>query len=143
MISRKGLVIVSMLALAFVGGVSAGVAGDRMLSARTGIRVTLDDGSALLDQLSLTPEQRVRADSILARRSPLARAVLTEASTRLRQIADSVDAELRLILVPSQRATLDSLRLSSRRVLMRKVRTPDGVRVDTLADTDTGASSRR
>jgi hypothetical protein len=143
MISRKGLVIVSMLALAFVGGVSAGVAGDRMLNARTGIRVTLDDGSALLDQLSLTPEQRVRADSILARRSPLARAVLTEASTRLRQIADSVDAELRLILVPSQRATLDSLRLSSRRVLMRKVRTPDGVRVDTLADTDTGASSRR
>ena len=138
--TRKGLVIASMLALAFVGGASAGVAGDRLLNARTSIRVTLDDGSARLDRLSLTPDQRVSAESILARRSPLARAIMTEAATKLRQAADSVDAALREILTPSQRATLDSVRRSSRRMLMRKVQTPAGARVDTLVDTDSGVT---
>ena len=141
--TRKGLVIASMLALAFVGGASAGVAGDRLLNARTGIRVTMDDGSALLDRLSLTPDQRVRAESILARRSPLARAVMTEAATKLRQVADSADADLREILTPSQRVALDSLRRSSRRVLMRKVHTPAGTRVDTLVDMDSGVTPPR
>ena len=80
-ISRRGLVIASMVALAFVSGASAGVAGDRVLSARAGIRVTLDDGSALLDRLSLSPEQRSRAEEILAHRSPLVRAVMADAAT--------------------------------------------------------------
>lgn len=131
-----------MLALAFAGGASAGVAGDRLLNVRPGIRVKLDDGSALLDRLSLSPGQRVRAESILARRSPLARAVMAEAATKLQQVADSADAELREILTPSQRATLDSLRRSSRRLLMRKVQTPGGGRVDTLVDTVSGAAPR-
>ncbi len=137
--SRKGLVIASMLALAFAGGAAAGVAGDRLVNARPGIRVKLDDGSALLDRLSLSPEQRARAESILARRSPLARVVMAEAAAKLRLVADSADAELREILTPSQRATLDSLRRSSRRLLIRRERTPEGGRVDTVLDTVSGA----
>jgi hypothetical protein len=46
-----------------------------------------------------------------------------------------VDAELRAVLEPGQRAKLDSMRRDARVLLKRKTPTPGGTRVDTLLDT--------
>ena len=60
---------------------------------------------------------------------------MLELGTRLRSVADSVDAELRAILTTEQRLRLDSLKQNSRLLLRRKVVGPGGIRTDTVIDT--------
>ena len=135
MIDRLRFTVLTLVILAFVAGVSAGVVGDRVMAPRVRLRATLDDMSSVFDRLRLTPEQRRQAEAIASRRMPRSREVMIELGERLRQVADSVDAELRAVLTPEQRAVLDSLRSDSRLLLKRKTLTPGGVRVDTILDT--------
>ena len=132
---RYRVLLTSLIALAFIAGASAGIAGDRLLEPRIRVRTAIGDMSGVFDRLALSPEQRRRAEAIVARSAPRSEAAMLELAERLRNVADSVDAELRAILTPAQRLRLDSLRSDSRLMLKRKVVTPRGTRVDTLLDT--------
>ena len=84
------------------------------------------DMSGVLDRLRLSPDQRVRAEAILARSAPRAESLMVEMAERLRAISDSVDGELRGILDPAQRVRLDSLRRGRSVMIKRKTVSPDG-----------------
>jgi hypothetical protein len=133
--SRFWLLLGSLVALTFVAGAAAGVIADRMFGPKVVLRTSLGDMSAVLDRLDLTAEQRRQADSIVARSTPRTEAIMLDVAERLRAVADSVDAELRAVLEPGQRAKLDSMRRDARVLLKRKTPTPGGTRVDTLLDT--------
>jgi hypothetical protein len=132
---RYRLLLTSLIALAVIAGASAGIAGDRLLAPRIRVRTAIGDMSGVFDRLVLSPEQRHRAEAIVARSAPRSEAIMLELAERLRNVADSVDAELRAILTPEQRLRLDSLRRDSRLMLKRRVVTPRGTRVDTVFDT--------
>jgi Spy/CpxP family protein refolding chaperone len=132
--SRLRGLVVSLLLLAFIAGVSAGVAGDRFLAPRVMIRAKIGDMSGVFDKLELTADQRRQAEAIVERSAPRSEAIMIDVAERLRAVADSVDNDLRAILTPVQRARLDSLRSDSRLVLKRKTVTPRGTTVDTVFD---------
>jgi hypothetical protein len=110
-----------LLAVIFVAGALAGVAADRAVVSRrqSDTRVMLRSND-LLDQLGLSREQRVAAESILARSSPSSEAVMRELASRLSSIADSANRELASILSPAQRAKLDSITGAPLFLLKRK-----------------------
>jgi Spy/CpxP family protein refolding chaperone len=119
---RSRAIAAALLALAFVTGGAAGVAADRLFGARPVIRTRIaQDMSGVLDKLELTPDQRARAVAILQRRGPRTERAMLEVAERLRAVSDSVDAELRAILTPQQRARLDSLRREPVFMIKRKV----------------------
>lgn len=140
---RVRVLVASVLALAFVAGASAGIAGDRLLAPRIRLRAAAGDMSKVFDRLGLTGEQRSDAEAIVARSAPRSHAIMMEAAERLRAVADSVDAELRAILTPKQRLLLDSLPREPRILLKRKVVTPRGTKIDTLYDTSTAGKRVR
>jgi hypothetical protein len=129
--SRVRAIVFSLIALGFLAGVGAGVAGDRLVAPRM-LRVRVDDMSAVLDRLQLTPDQRRLADSIVARSAPRSEAIMREVGERLRAVADTVDRELRALLTVEQRARLDSMRTGPHLVLKRKEAGSGETRVDTL-----------
>ena len=137
----RGLII-SLVALTFIAGASAGIAGDRLIAPRMGMRVMVGDMSGVFDRLELTAEQRRQADSIVGRSAPRSEAIMMETAERLRGVADSVDAELREILTPEQRTMLDSLKTDQRIVLKRKLVTPGGTKIDTVFGATSGARPR-
>jgi hypothetical protein len=121
-----------LVAFAFIGGTSVGVIGDRLASRvdRSSTRITTDV-SSVLDDLSLTKEQRTQATAILEKSAPLTEETMFEVAGRLRAISDSVDRELRLILTPAQRSRLDSLR--GRPIfLLKRTRANGNTSVDTV-----------
>ena len=129
--SRSAMVAVGIAI--FVIGAAVGVLANRFLAPQRSIRLSAGSMTGVLDRLQLTPQQRAQAESILARSSPRSEAIMLDVSERLRGVADSVDAELRLILDPSQRARLDSLRRNKPQIMLRrKMISPGGVTVDTL-----------
>ena len=115
---RRGIIL---LGVVFVAGALAGIAGDRALVSRrqAGTRVVLRSND-LLDQLRLSREQRVAAESVLARRSPTSEVAMRELAVRLSSIADSANRELASILSPAQRAKLDSITGAPLFLLKRK-----------------------
>ena len=115
---RRGIILLTVV---FVVGALAGIAGDRALVPRhqAGTRVMLRSND-LLDQLRLSREQRVAAESILARRSPSSEVAMRELALRLSSIADSANRELASILSPAQRAKLDSITGAPLFLLKRK-----------------------
>lgn len=72
--------MLALLAVAFVSGLSIGVIGDRVASRLTPVtsRPT-DEISSVLDELSLTKDQRDKAETILERRAPRAEGVMVDA----------------------------------------------------------------
>jgi hypothetical protein len=127
---RRGFIL---LAMVFVAGALAGIAGDRALVSRreAGTRVMLRSND-LLDQLDLSREQRVAAESILARSSPSSEAVMRELALRLSSIADSANRELASVLSPAQRAKLDSLITRGSLFLLKRKDALGRERVDTV-----------
>lgn len=62
----------------------------------------------------------VGAESILEASAPRSEEAMREAAGRLQDVADSVDAQLRVILTPEQRTRLDRLRRQPVFMLKRK-----------------------
>ena len=119
---RGRFLTAAWVALAFAAGVAVGVVADRWLAPEPTARTrVIRDMSGVLDGLGLSPDQRVRADSILQASAPRSEAALREAAGRLQQVADSVDARLRAILTPEQRTRLDRLRRQPVFMLKRKL----------------------
>lgn len=128
---RPALVAGALLALVFAAGAVAGIAADRWFSPRSapGTRITRDF-SAVLDALDLDADQRRQAQALLENSAPRSETILREVAEQLQLVADSVDAELRKILTPAQRARLDSLGRGPLFVIKRK--SAEGTTVDTL-----------
>ena len=121
---RPRLLAVLALLLAAVGGVAAGVALDQSMSQSRHLGF-LARGTAfrpppnrhprseLLDRLDasldLSGEQRVRADSVLARREAEMRALRNQVRPRFDSIAGRTRTELLQILTPEQRARFEAL----------------------------------
>jgi hypothetical protein len=122
-----------LLLAVFAAGVAAGVGLDRAVTTGSKLETRLSTGMPeVLVRLGLTAEQRRAVDSLLERSRPRAQAAMAEMVPRLGAIADSLDAELRQILTPAQRARLDSLGGQGLLVLKRKTSGPGGLKVDTL-----------
>jgi hypothetical protein len=121
---RPRFLAVLALLLAAVGGIAVGVALDRamwesrrlgFLARGTAFRPPPDrhPRSELLDRLDtkldLTGEQRIRVDSVLARREAEMRALRNQVRPRFDSIAGRARADLLQILSPEQRARFDEL----------------------------------
>jgi hypothetical protein len=66
----------------------------------------------LTRELDLTPEQRVRVDSIVTRRMAQRKELMAPVRERMRQLFDSTRTDVDAVLTPAQRATLEKLRAS-------------------------------
>jgi Spy/CpxP family protein refolding chaperone len=121
---RPRLLAVLALVLAAVGGVAAGVALDQsmaqsrhlgFLARGTAFRPPPNrhPRSELLDRLDasldLTPDQRVRVDSVLARREADMRALRDQVRPRFDSIAGRTRTDLLQILTPEQRERFEEL----------------------------------
>lgn len=119
---RARLLGIALLVATFAAGMLAGAAFDRTLVAREPAAAQEPDchGPAgrktrmILDQLDLTPEQRVRVDAVMERRRAQADAFWKEEGPRMRRLVDSTRAEIRAVLTPAQRAEYDRLRAEHR-----------------------------
>jgi len=130
--SRSRLIGLALLAAAFVAGAATAVVADRLMTSQAIMGTTITrDMSRVLDQLSLTSQQRMQAEAIIDRSAPRTEQTMLEVAERLRSISDSVDAELRSILTAEQRKRLDSLRPPPTFMLRRKNKS-GSIRVDTL-----------
>jgi hypothetical protein len=130
--SRSKITGLLIIALTFSAGIAVGMAGERLLLRGAMSRtMVVRDMSDVLDRLQLDSTQRARAEIILDRSAPRSRQVMLEVAVRLRNISDSVDAELRSILTHEQQNKLDSLRHPLTFVLREKQ--PGGITtVDTV-----------
>ena len=122
-IRTKGI---ALLVLTFVAGALAGVAVERVRTARQAPEPPPPDITMLrplregtlppvLRQLNLTPAQREQIIQILERGRPRTDSILREMLPRLRATTDSIHAELRAVLTPAQLATWDSSTAQMRR----------------------------
>jgi hypothetical protein len=112
---------IALLVLAFAAGIGTGVAAERLLIHRSAHDTRIvQDMSGVLDQLQLSAEQRREAQAILNREAPRSERAMLSLAAELRNISDSVDAELRVILTPAQRIRLDSLRHAPTFILKRQ-----------------------
>lgn len=127
---RNSLLAGSLLAVTLVFGVVGGVALDRWLlrpgahaaGPRPGfprrmgeqradpVRLRSEFSGQLARALDLTPDQRVRVDSILQRQQSRSRALMRQMAPELRRLADSTRAELRQVLTPEQWERMQQLR---------------------------------
>jgi Spy/CpxP family protein refolding chaperone len=114
---RTRLTGMALLIVAFAAGMLAGTATDRVLSAREpDARAAADcppderGPHSMFDELDLTPGQRARVDSIMARRRQRTDALWKQDGQRIRAAVDSARAEIRTVLTPQQAAEYDRLR---------------------------------
>jgi Spy/CpxP family protein refolding chaperone len=115
------LIGAALLLAAFIAGAAVGFAFDRVVRPEPRLKTfVVADMSRVLDRLELTSQQRAQADSMLQRRAPTTERMMLDVADQLRGLSDSVDAELRSILTPQQRARLDSLRGERKLMLKRK-----------------------
>ncbi len=112
---------VTLLIVAFLVGVLAGVAGDRVMTSRPPDRPGPHGGPGreggpphgrrlppMLEELGLSAEQHTAIESLLARVRPRNRAIMDEVMPRLRAVSDSLQAEIRALLTPEQQARFDA-----------------------------------
>lgn len=117
---RARLVGLSVLAATFLAGAGVGAAVNQAASiqdaqaesARQERRDDDDRGGRtdMFDQLSLSPEQRARVDTIMARKRSELDAFWDTAGPRIRGITASAHAEIRAVLTPAQQVEYDRLR---------------------------------
>ncbi len=113
---RTRLTGMALLIVVFAAGMLAGTAFTRVLSAREpdarAAKECDDDRGphSIIDQLELSPVQRARVDSIMARRRQRTDSLWQHDGTRIRAAVDSARAEIRGVLTTQQSAEYDRLR---------------------------------
>ena len=127
---RSSLLAAALLVVTLVFGVVGGVALDRWLfrpgahaaGPRAALPRRMGDQRAdparlrsefsgqLARALDLTPDQRVRVDSILQRQQSRSRALMRQMAPELQRLADSTRAELQQVLTPEQWERMQQLR---------------------------------
>ncbi|MGH7476272.1 MAG: hypothetical protein ACRELD_08280 [Longimicrobiales bacterium] len=114
---RARLLGAAILSAAFLVGGLVGATVTRAVSATEGAPQPRserpernDRGPDLFDQLELTPEQRVRVDSILERRRAQMEAFWDSHRSQVRGIYDSTRLEIRAVLTPAQREVEERIR---------------------------------
>jgi Spy/CpxP family protein refolding chaperone len=112
---RTRLTGMALLIITFAAGMLAGTAFNRVLTAgetdaRAAAKCDERGPHSIIDQLSLTPDQRVRVDSIMARRRQRTDSLWQEDGRRIRAAVDSARAEIRTVLTPQQATEYDRLR---------------------------------
>lgn len=114
---RTRLTGMALLIVTFAAGMLAGTATNRVLSAREPEtpRAASCPGDergphSIFDELDLTAAQRVRVDSIMARRRQRTDSLWQQDGQRIRAAVDSARAEIRTVLSPAQAAEYDRLR---------------------------------
>jgi Spy/CpxP family protein refolding chaperone len=114
---RTRLTGMALLIVTFAAGMLAGTAFTRVLSARepaarADARCDGDKRGphSIIDELDLTPAQRARVDSIMARRRERTDRLWQQDGQRIRAAVDSARAEIRGVLTPQQAAEYDRLR---------------------------------
>lgn len=124
---RTRLTGMALLIVTFAAGMLAGTATNRLLDAREpGARAAADcpddnrGPHSIFDELSLTPAQRARVDSIMARRRQRTDALWQQDGQRIRAAVDSARAEIRAVMNPQQAAEYDRLREQHEQERLRK-----------------------
>lgn len=115
---RTRLTGMALLIVTFAAGMLAGTATNRVLSAREPDARTAaancpnDERGphSIFDELGLTTAQRVRVDSIMARRRQRTDSLWQQDGQRIRAAVDSARAEIRTVLTPAQAAEYERLR---------------------------------
>lgn len=127
---RGTLLASALLLVTLVFGVVGGVAIDRWLlrpgtdaaGARPAFprrmgeqrfdpaRLRSEFGGQLARALDLTPDQRIRVDSILQRQQTRSRMLMRQMAPELQRLADSTRAELRSVLTAEQWERMQQLR---------------------------------
>lgn len=114
---RTRLTGMALLIVAFAAGILAGTATSRVLTARepdakAAAECSRDERGphSIFDELGLTPAQRVRVDSIMARRRQRTDSLWQQDGRRIRAAVDSARAEIRTVLTPQQTEEYDRLR---------------------------------
>lgn len=122
----------------FIAGALAGAAGGRMLGGgATPLGATLVTVSrqmpGALRGLGLSADQERAIQSVFDRHQPRSDSLLRTLMPAVRAITDTLDAEVRAILTPSQRAQLDRMRRPEPTFLLKHRGPFDSTeRVDTL-----------
>lgn len=114
----------ALLCLAFVAGALSGAAWTR--TRRNGVNVQVRLTSELpreLRRLDLTATQADTLRRILGAGHMRTLAVLRELEPRMRGVMDTVDAQIRAVLTPTQRVRLDSTRRRMTRDVIERVDT--------------------
>jgi hypothetical protein len=116
--SRQRFIGLGLLLLTFTVGGFAGAAvkevRDRQAMERLREERRNRQPFSLRSALNLTPEQRVKWDTIMAKREREMKAVWAVHGPQLDSIVKSARAELRLILEPDQVARWDTIRAAQR-----------------------------
>ncbi len=112
---------VTLLLVAFVVGVLAGIAGDRVVTSRPPDRPGPHGGPGPgggpprerrlpppLEDMNLSAAQRAAAESLIALARPRNRAIMDEVIPRLRVVSDSLQLQVRALLTPEQQARFDA-----------------------------------
>lgn len=116
---RIRLLTVALLGLLFGAGFMAGIAADRrLLAARPDTTVTeprsaererRDGRSLIIDRVDLTPEQKLRVDSIVEHHRKRLAELQGEFRPRYREIVNETRLEIKAVLTAEQAAAYDSL----------------------------------
>jgi Spy/CpxP family protein refolding chaperone len=116
---RTRLTGIALLAATFAAGTLAGAAFGRVANAgEPDAQATAAAAECerrrgphmILDELALDSAQRLRIDTIMARRRTLTDSLWQEDGRRIRAAVDSTREEIRALLTPEQRAEYDRLR---------------------------------
>jgi Spy/CpxP family protein refolding chaperone len=126
---RPKLTVLGLVLAVFIAGGAAGAAFDNVLLHDDGDRSERRDHDhdddddrdrdnrrrgRSLDDLNLSPDQRIRIDSLLERRRRETKEFWDTQGPRLRAIVDSAEAEVLRALTAEQLVQLDSLRARRR-----------------------------
>ena len=115
---------IALLFLAFVVGILAGAAGERLRATRDEPGRPFARGPGMFrpgelppwyEELDLTPEQREKITEIFEQGRPLTDSIMREMLPRIRAVTGSIRAEIRSLLTPEQREKLDDLEERFRR----------------------------
>jgi Spy/CpxP family protein refolding chaperone len=117
----------ALLIVTFAAGMLAGTATNRLLTAREpDARAAADcprgerGPHSIIDELDLTPAQRVVVDSIMARRRQRTDSLWQQDGRRIKAVVDSARAEIRGVLTPQQATEYDRLRAEHEQERARK-----------------------